>query len=132
MPRDSRSGDSEVERFVIHDDNWLMVRVEIARIWRLADSHWTMGPHFPFYVKEIAEARRCSRARGERRWRNNDVKADWNDLDRPRWASRLFLFLFHARDKRLKTVRPLYVPLIHVHIARMYDSLSLSMNYWKE
>jgi len=33
------------------------------------------GAVFPFYVKEISHARRCSRASGEQ-WRNNNVKAD--------------------------------------------------------
>lgn len=61
------------------------------------------------------------------RWRNNDVKADWNDLDKPRWASTTLSFLFHARDKRLRTVSPLYVPLIHVYLAGACDTFVLPL-----
>lgn len=41
---------------------------------------------FPFYVKEISQPRRCSRVWGEQ-WRNNNVKAEWCDLNETR-ASR--------------------------------------------
>lgn len=99
------------------------------------DFHWAtrIGSAFSFLcqrnrrgsARDVPAPEASQRVSGETTmWKQ--IGTTWTGLDGPLQA---LSFLFHARDKRLRIVSPLYTPLIHVYLARASSIPSFFLSY---